>query len=118
MGTRPSFTRLMALVAVFGAGLIASPAETERAGAGVRAPVDSVGYALRPEQIERVIALSDSLEAELLARNERFEELGGMIGAIAPHDDHLYAGRVYVHALRRVEAPLAVLVVFVSALVS
>lgn len=79
-------------------------------GEEVRAPVDSVGYALRPGQIERVVALSDSLEAGLLARNEQLAGNGRLIGAIAPHDDHLYAGRVYVHAMRRVDAPLAVLV--------
>jgi AmmeMemoRadiSam system protein B len=34
---------------------------------------------------------------------------GPMIGAICPHDDYLYAGRGYVHAMREVEAPRAVL---------
>jgi AmmeMemoRadiSam system protein B len=90
-------------------GLAGAPAGAETIG-GVRVPVDSVGYALRPVQIERVVTLSDSLEADLLARYERFGEHGRMIGAIAPHDDHLYAGRVCVHAMRRAEAPLAVLV--------
>jgi AmmeMemoRadiSam system protein B len=98
----------LALILLF--GMVASRVAAETAGAGVRAPVDSVGYALRPGQIERVIAISDSLEADLLSRYERFGEKGRMIGAIAPHDDHLYAGRVYVHAMRRAEAPLAVLV--------
>ncbi len=91
-------------------GGTAAPAGTEEGRGGVRAPVDSVGYALRPEQIERVVAVSDSLDASLLARYERFGERGRMVGAVAPHDDHLYAGRVYVHAMRRIEAPLAVLV--------
>jgi len=91
-------------------GMAAATARAEAGGGGVRAPVDSVGYALRPAQIERVVALADSLERDLLERYERFGERGGMIGAIAPHDDHLYAGRVYVHAMRRIEAPLAVLV--------
>lgn len=32
-----------------------------------------------------------------------------MIGAICPHDDHLYAGRGYVHVMREVKAPRAIL---------
>ena len=98
------------LVPVISAGIatVGSMAETNETG--IRAPVDSVGYALRPEQIESVITLSDSLEADLLSRYGRLDEHGRMIGAIAPHDDHLYAGRVYIHAMRRMEAPLAVLI--------
>lgn len=98
------------LVAILLGGMVTARTKAEMIETGIRVPVDSVGYAFRPEQIEQVIALSDSLEADLLARYERFGEQGRMIGAIAPHDDHLYAGRVYVHAMRRIEAPLVVLV--------
>jgi len=101
---------LIFLALILLSGMVTARTKAEMIETGIRVPVDSVGYALRPGQIERVIALSDSLEADLLARYERFGEHGRMIGAIAPHDDHLYAGRVYVHAMRRVEAPLAVLV--------
>ncbi len=100
----------LCLISIFLCGIVGAGRAEEPGVTDVRVPVDSVGYALDPAQIERVIALSDSLEADLLSRYERFGAEGVMIGAIAPHDDHLYAGRVYVHAMRRVEAPLAVLV--------
>jgi AmmeMemoRadiSam system protein B len=100
----------LCLVSILLCGMVGSCPAAETALTGIRIPVDSVGYALRPGQIEHVIALSDSLEADLLSRYERFGEKGKMIGAIVPHDDHLYAGRIYVHAMRRIEAPLAVLV--------
>ena len=99
---------VLALVLLSGVDTIRTRADMIEAG--VRVPIDSVGYALLSGQIERVIALSDSLEEDLLARYESFGRHDGIIGAIAPHDDHLYAGRVYVHAMRRIEAPLAVLV--------
>ncbi len=79
----------------------------------IRVPVDSVGYALNPAQIEQVVALSDSLEAKWLDQGRSdLEQHGGeaMIGCIAPHDDYLYAGRVYIHVMKRIEAPVVVLI--------
>lgn len=78
----------------------------------IRMPADTIGYATDPAQIEAVIMLADSLEADRYAANaERFPLMGerGIGGAIAPHDDYLYAGRVYVHALREIRTPLVVL---------
>ena len=97
------------VLTILTAAAVAGPG-SESAGSGVRLPADSVGYALEPEQIERIIELSDSLEAALPEGRGRIGAKGGMIAAIAPHDDYLYAGRVYLHAMRRVRAPLAVLV--------
>jgi AmmeMemoRadiSam system protein B len=110
MNRTPGLPILIFLALVLLSGMVTVRTRAEVVEAGTRVPVDSVGYALRTEQIELVIALSDSLEADLIARYDGFGERGKMIGAIAPHDDHLYAGRVYVHAMRRIEAPLAVLV--------
>jgi AmmeMemoRadiSam system protein B len=87
-------------------------AERPDGKSGLRMPVDTVGYARASADIEAVIALADSLEADRYAENEeRFgrAEEARMVGAIAPHDDHLYAGRIYVHALREIRAPLVVL---------
>ncbi len=80
---------------------------------GIRGLADTIGYATTAVQVEAVIRLSDSLEADRYAANAgRFPGMDGkmLVGAIAPHDDHLYAGRVYVHALREIETPLVILV--------
>lgn len=78
----------------------------------VRAQKDTVGYATRPEQVDALVRLVDSLEARRYASNEAaFPRMGTapMIGAICPHDDYLYAGRGYVHAMRFVKARTVVL---------
>jgi AmmeMemoRadiSam system protein B len=77
---------------------------------GVRLPVDSVGYALTADQIEAVIAFFDSLEVGRSAHGDTTIPESVMIGAITPHDDHLYAGPVYLHAMKRIEASVAVLI--------
>lgn len=83
------------------------------AASGIRTLADTIGYATTATQVEAVIELSDSLEADRYsATAERFPGIEDemLVGAIAPHDDYLYAGRVYVHALREIEAPLVILV--------
>jgi predicted class III extradiol MEMO1 family dioxygenase len=78
----------------------------------VRCPVDTLGYATTPAQVEAVVGFADSIESALYASNavKRSKLSGdGMIGAICPHDDYLYAGHVYVHAIREIEAPLVIL---------
>lgn len=87
-------------------------AAKQEVSANLRMPVDTVGYATRPGQIEAVIALSDSMEAGLYSSNVRSYPCmlgGGMIGAVAPHDDYLYAGPVYVHVMREIKVPLVIL---------
>jgi AmmeMemoRadiSam system protein B len=74
---------------------------------------DTVGYATRPDQVEALVRLVDSLEAAHYASNAAAFPLmaaGPMIGAICPHDDYLYAGRGYVHVMREVRAPRVILV--------
>lgn len=94
-------------------GVVNSIGEITRdAASEIRMPADTVGYAAVPAQIEAVIALADSLEADHYAENAKQFPLMGerrIAGAIAPHDDYLYAGRVYVHALREIRTPLVVL---------
>ncbi len=60
-----------------------------------REPLDDVGFAWRPAQIEEVVKLSKRYESFIYdgMKAER------VVGAISPHDDYLYAGRVYIHAL-------------------
>lgn len=102
----------VALVCVFAFVQGCAAAGTPDAAPAVRMPADTVGYATTPADIEAVIALAESLEADRTAANvERFSLTGEkrIVGAIAPHDDYLYAGRVYVHALREIRTPLVVM---------
>jgi AmmeMemoRadiSam system protein B len=66
----------------------------------VRQPADTIGYATTPDQVEAVLAMSDSMiEAGT----------GEMIGAIVPHDDYIYAGPYYTMTFERVGADLVIL---------
>ncbi|HEU4385433.1 MAG TPA: AmmeMemoRadiSam system protein B [Anaeromyxobacteraceae bacterium] len=89
-----------------------SPAEV-RAGMAVpstetvRGQLDGVGYARTAEQMAKVWELS--------ARPPAPESFGprpaaGLVGAICPHDDYLYAGRVYRQIVPLVTARTVVLV--------
>jgi len=74
----------------------------------MRGLADTVGFALNPEQIEAVVAKSVDLERDSLnAEKKLFTE--PWIGGICPHDDHVYAGRVYVHLLQNVKAKRIIL---------
>lgn len=105
-------TLLLALPALAsGAPIHDSPGAAARPAA-VRAQKDTIGYATRPEQVEALVRLVDSLEAPRYAANAAaFPAMtkGAMIGAICPHDDYLYAGRGYVHVMRELEAPRVIL---------
>ena len=78
----------------------------------VRGQMDTVGFVVHPAEAEEVVNAAVALEAEALARQD--EELNmqptdGFVGGVCPHDDHLYAGRVYVHLTERVSAPRLIL---------
>ena len=78
----------------------------------IRMQKDTVGYATKPDQVEALVRLVDSLEAGHYVSNAAAFPLmakGPMIGAICPHDDYLYAGRGYVHVMREVRAPRVIL---------
>ena len=70
-------------------------------GLDLRGQQDAVGFASRPDQMAKVWELSAAAPAP--------ESLGdlpapGVAGAICPHDDYLYAGRVYRQVLPLVTA--------------
>jgi AmmeMemoRadiSam system protein B len=95
---------------------IGAPGSDSPAAAGppssIRAQKDTIGYATRPDQVEALVRLVDSLEAGRYASNAAAFPLmrkEPMIGAICPHDDYLYAGRGYVHVMREVRAPRVIL---------
>src|SRR5512136_1807198 len=73
----------------------------------VRGQQDAVGFASKPEQMAKVWELSATPPAP-----EKLGEapLPGVAGAICPHDDYLYAGRVYRQVLPLVTAKTVVLV--------
>lgn len=78
----------------------------------LRVQKDTVGYATKPAQVEALVTLLDSLEAGHFAANAAaFPRMKKepMLGAICPHDDYLYAGRGYIHVMREVKAPRAIL---------
>lgn len=83
---------------------LAGPA---RSAETVRGLVDTVGFSHTVEQIEEAVRLSEEAEREAL---DRALETGPWVGALSPHDDHIYAGRVYVHVIPGVQARVVVLV--------
>ena len=91
---------------------IAMPAGASERPLAVRVQKDTIGYATRPEQVEALVRLVDSLEAGRYESNAAaFPRMRSetMIGAVCPHDDYLYAGRGYVHAMRGLRAKRVVL---------
>jgi AmmeMemoRadiSam system protein B len=96
------------LLALWGAGGDAAGAA---ATGGVREPVDTVGYATRPDQVELVAALSDSLIAAGLAGGQGAYPAPDsvMIGAIVPHDDYIFAGPFYTMTVGRMAADLVIM---------
>ena len=82
-------------------------------GDRVRGQMDTVGFVVEEEPAEDVISTAIDLERESLIAQDR--RLGmtaaeGFVGGICPHDDHLYASRVYVHLTERISAPRIILI--------
>jgi len=82
-------------------------------GDRVRGQMDTVGFVVQEAPAEDVVSTALTLERESLAAQDR--RLGmaaddGFVGGICPHDDHLYAGRVYVHLTERISAPRVLLI--------
>ncbi len=74
------------------------------AGASIRALKDTVGFSFQPHQIQAVAALAEQLEREeLLVHQSQFHHRPWIAG-ICPHDDHLLAGRVYIHLFQNMRA--------------
>lgn len=70
----------------------------------IRALTDTVGFSTNREQIQAVISLSEKLEYEALKKHPESHQNRRWIAGICPHDDHLLAGRVYVHLFQNMNA--------------
>ncbi len=60
-----------------------------------RKPLDDVGFCWEPYQIEGII--KKSIEFENFKLDAK--KVKKTVGALSPHDDYLYAGRVYIHSI-------------------
>ncbi|MBD3179914.1 MAG: AmmeMemoRadiSam system protein B [Candidatus Latescibacteria bacterium] len=91
-------------------GLI-TPVHTFAAEQGsVRMPVDTVGYATSPAQVELVVEMAGRYgRSRSGAKATEGLPEGVMTAAICPHDDYLYAGPVYLEVMKRVKAPVVVI---------
>ncbi|MBU8921671.1 MAG: AmmeMemoRadiSam system protein B [Bacteroidales bacterium] len=78
-------------------------------GDHIRIPVDSIGYALDPSQVEAVVSASIENPDNLSGPGAGFPD-SPMIGGICPHDDYVFAGAAYVKLMKNVKAPLAILI--------
>jgi len=79
----------------------------------VRGQMDTVGFVVHAAEAEEVVKAAIALEADALARQDRvlgMQPTDGFVGGICPHDDHLYAGSVYVHLTERITAPRVILI--------
>jgi AmmeMemoRadiSam system protein B len=83
------------------------PAAGQTGGMNVRGLVDTVGFCRTAEQIEEVVRLAEEAEREWL---DAPLTRGPWVAAISPHDDHVYAGRVYVNVMPGVRARTVVVI--------
>ena len=83
-------------------GGMAIPSEGEL----VRGLRDGIGFVRSRRQAE---ALFPVLAREEFGR-ETLPSAGPFVAAVCPHDDHLYAGHVYLHAIAGIRAPRVLLV--------
>jgi len=65
----------------------------------MRPVVDEIGFSTTKKQIEKIIFLGKEKEEKELRRTREFLKGKKIIAAISPHDDHMYAGKIYLHAL-------------------
>lgn len=82
-------------------------------GDRLRGQMDTVGFAVDRSQAEEVVSTAVRLEERSLVEQDLglgMRATDGFVGGICPHDDHLYAGRVYVHLTERITAPRVLLV--------
>jgi AmmeMemoRadiSam system protein B len=99
---------ILVLFVLWGCSTKDSGSKTEAQDASVRGLKDTVGFAISPVQIEAVVKLSEGLEADSLAGEDRLFKQPWIAG-ISPHDDYLYTGQVYVHIMRNMKAKRMIL---------
>jgi AmmeMemoRadiSam system protein B len=79
----------------------------------VRGQLDTLGFVVGQPAAEEVVAAAVRLEQDSLAEQDGRLAMApgdGFVGGICPHDDHLYASRVYVHLTERITAPRVLLI--------
>jgi len=92
-----------------------SPEEVRR-GMGIpstdalRGQLDAVGFASTPAQMKAVWELAAAAPAPAVPGDRGAEVTPGVSGLICPHDDYLYAGRVYRRVIPLVTARTVVLI--------
>ena len=82
-------------------------------GDRLRGQRDAVGFVVTAEQAEDVVSQALRLEQATLQEQDHRLEMNsesGFLGGVCPHDDHLYASRVYVPLTERITAPRVVLI--------
>lgn len=76
-----------------------------------RGQCDAIGFAVDAAQMAACVDAASAPPRPIpLAGSTSGLETGLVLGAICPHDDYLYAGRVYHDVLAQVRAPLVVIV--------
>ncbi len=75
---------------------------------GLRHFFDNVGFCTKPHQIEAIVKLSEKMEPGASKIK------GHYFAVISPHDDHIYAGRVYIYAIPRVARAKTVVIFAVT----
>ena len=79
----------------------------------VRGQMDTVGFVVTAEQAGDVLDTALEAENDALKADRRrlgLEKEEGVPAVICPHDDHLYAAGVYVHATELIRAPRVILI--------
>ena len=71
---------------------------------------DNVGFCTRAPQIEAIVKAATAFEKNSLKK----EQKKGFFAVISPHDDHIYAGRVYVHAIPKIASAKTVVIFAVT----
>jgi len=79
-------------------------------GGNIRGIRDNVGFCTKPYQIEEIVKISTKMESNTLKN----EPISGFIAVISPHDDHILAGRVYVHAIPKIAQAKTVVIFAVT----
>jgi len=100
----PMTTRSVGSIAVLAISLYVLPGSAGALGPEVpatRSLVDTVGFSHTAGQIQEVVRLSEEAESETLTGSPM---KGPWVAALCPHDDHVYAGRVYVHVMPGIQA--------------
>lgn len=76
----------------------------------VRGQLDTVGFVVTADQANDVLARALADEREGLEADRKALDGRRVAAVVCPHDDHLYAARVYVHATELVDAPHVIMV--------